>query len=264
MEVIVENIKYELDTHNKTAKVMDFIGKVVDVIIPESVECKSKKYKVTEIEDSAFAYCTSLNSVTIPNSVTEIGKWAFYYCKNLETITIGNSVTHIGNSAFYECNSLKSVNIPNGVRYIGEGAFYDCYCLTSIEIPNSVTYIGDSAFGFVGNKIPKRYTEDGKLIAYKAFNADMTCKTFQYEVGKTFEFKRQIKCCIRGFHACTKLLDVFNYYNGEIGTDIVIHEVYLSGDIDEAKMSDSKICSNKIEIGRRLTIEDINEIINRK
>jgi hypothetical protein len=40
--------------------------------------------------------------------------------------------------------------------------------------------------------------------------------------------------------------------------------VYLSGDIDEDICDDSKVCASKIEIGRRLTMKDINEIINSK
>jgi hypothetical protein len=92
----------------------------------------------------------------------------------------------------------------------------------------------------------------------------MTCRKFQYEEGKSYEIEGEIKCCNRGFHACINLLDVFNIYKGQIGTDFVIHEVYLSGDIDDDDNFDSKICASKIEIGRRLTMKDINEIINNK
>jgi hypothetical protein len=139
-----------------------------------------------------------------------------------------------------------------------------CSSLTSITIPDSVTYIGKCALYNVGLTLPKRYTEDGKLIAYKGFNADMTCRDFQYEEGKSYEIEGEIECCVYGFHACTNPLDVFNYYNGQIGTDIYIHEVYLSGDIDEENEDDSKVCASNIEIGRRLTMKDINNIINSK
>ena len=100
------------------------------------------------IGESAFRYCSSLTSITIPDSVISIGNYAFNNCTALTSVTIGNSVTSIGESAFYYCSSLQSLTIGNSVTSIGESAFYHCIRLTSITIPDSVTSIGESAFGF--------------------------------------------------------------------------------------------------------------------
>ena len=54
------------------------------------------------ISDDAFEDCSSLTSVTIPNSVTSIGEFAFSSCKSLTSVTIPNSVTSIGRGAFPE------------------------------------------------------------------------------------------------------------------------------------------------------------------
>ncbi len=78
------------------------------------------------IADSAFFYCTSLTSVTIPNSVTSIGKNAFEHCESLTSVSIGDSVTSIGYAAFAFCISLTSVTISETVTSIGDYAFEDC------------------------------------------------------------------------------------------------------------------------------------------
>ncbi|MDE6827517.1 MAG: leucine-rich repeat domain-containing protein, partial [Alistipes sp.] len=57
----------------------------------------------------AFSDCSSLTSVTIPDSVTSIGIDAFRGCSSLTSVTIGNSVTSIKNLAFQGCSSLTSV-----------------------------------------------------------------------------------------------------------------------------------------------------------
>ena len=98
------------------------------------------------IGDYAFRGCSSLTSITIPDSVTSIGSYAFYGCSGLTSITIPDSVTSIGHSAFYKCSSLTSVTIGNGVTSIGYEAFFNCSSLTSIVIPDSMTSIGYWAF----------------------------------------------------------------------------------------------------------------------
>ena len=100
------------------------------------------------IGKSAFDGCSSLQSITIPNSVTSIGDYAFFWCSSLQSITIPNSVISIGDGTFFKCLSLQSITIPNSVISIGDGTFNGCSALQSITIPNSVQCIGDNAFGW--------------------------------------------------------------------------------------------------------------------
>ena len=112
------------------------------LVIPATIE----GYPVTSIGDYALRDCTSLTSVTIPDSVTTIGDSAFYYCTSLTSVTIPDSVTSIEKYAFYDCDSLTSVTIPDSVTSIGNSAFAYCDSLTSVTIGDSVTSIGECAF----------------------------------------------------------------------------------------------------------------------
>ena len=85
---------------------------------------------VTQIGEYAFSDCTSLTSVTIPDSVTLIGFGAFSGCTSLTGITIPNSVTKIGIEAFCY-SSLTSIIIPDSVTEIGEAAFIGCTSMTA-------------------------------------------------------------------------------------------------------------------------------------
>ena len=84
--------------------------------------------------------------------------------------------------------------------------------------------------------------ETEKIKAYKGFNSDLTCRDFQYEVGKEYEQKGKIEVCENGFHACENPMDVFGYYPPSRSRYC---EVEQSGTIDR---SQDKIASSKIRI----------------
>ena len=140
--VTIDNLEYKIN-NDYTASLVDYKGILKNITISKSVTYEGYTFNVTGI-DGAFSGCTSLTSVTIPDSVTNIGNYAFNGCTSLTSVTIPNSVTSIGDSAFSNCTSLTSVTIPDTVTSIGN-AFYNCTSLTSVTIPDSVTSIG-SAF----------------------------------------------------------------------------------------------------------------------
>jgi hypothetical protein len=158
---------------------------------------------VITIGDRAFAYCSSLTSVTIPNSVTEIENYAFRECSHLTSIdveesnsyyssvsgvlfnklqdrliqcpiaktgnyTIGNLVTTIGDMAFAYCSGLTSVTIGNSVTTIENNAFNNCNGLTGLYVKvQTPPALGNDVFTNVSSAIPV-HVLCGKLNAYQS------------------------------------------------------------------------------------------------
>ena len=91
-----------------------------------------------------------------------------------------------------------------------------------------------------------------KIKAYKAFDKDLSCRGFKYEVGKEYEETGDIKACEKGFHACPYPLDIFGYY-APAGSRFC--EVEQSGKIDDSESD--KVCSSKIRIGAELDIRGL-------
>ncbi len=108
---------------------------------------------------------TISGAYTVKPETKIIAGAAFWYCTSLTSVTIPNSVISIGDHAFNECTSLTNVTIPNGVTNIGDDAFYGCTSLTSITIPDSVTGIGEFAFGYYWDGYENgNQTVDGFII----------------------------------------------------------------------------------------------------
>lgn len=139
---------------------------------------------VTSIEDSAFENCTSLESITIPESIIHIGQNAFYNTgiynndsnwdkgilyidrcliavkeiKQCELIDrhlyesyprkcrIKEGTLVIGEYAFKDCTHFTSITLAKSILTIGDYAFKGCHSIKSITIPNNIEYIGYGAF----------------------------------------------------------------------------------------------------------------------
>ena len=94
------------------------------------------------------------------------------------------------------------------------------------------------------------------IKSYKAFDKNMRCRDFQYEVGKEYEMDGEIKCCERGFHACKYPMEVWDHYDMLSSR---FAEVEQSGKIDEEGNS-TKVCSSHIKIKAELKLADIIKI----
>ena len=115
-----------------------------------------------------FSFCSSLTSVTIPNSVTKIDNHTFEYCSTLTSINIPNSVTTIGIGAFSGCTNLQKVNIGSSVKTIGEFAFNKCTNITQISSEAVVPPTCESGvFFYINTSKCKLIVPKNSLDAYK-------------------------------------------------------------------------------------------------
>ena len=90
------------------------------------------------------------------------------------------------------------------------------------------------------------------MKAYKGFNADMTCRGFQYKEGETYH-EDIAELCHKGFHACEYPLDVLAYYPPNSS---VYHEVELE-EVSDERADDSKVCAKTIRVGARMDIASL-------
>lgn len=157
---------------------------------------------VRKIGNFAFMDCTSLKSITIPESVIKFGEGAFKNCKFQQVYYTGDvaswcaidcfagEYTEDNDQGYDEGSALIEVEngspccattklyinnelvvdlvIPYGVTSIGACAFRHCSTMKSLSIPDTVTSIGNSAFAFctsiTGVTLPNSLTSIGKSI----------------------------------------------------------------------------------------------------
>lgn len=146
MEIILDNVKYQIDEKRHEAYVMphDYKG---DVIIPTYIQYDGELWvAVKGITRSAFRECEELTSVSLPDGLCSIESYAFCGCTKLKEISIPDTVRCIEHDAFSNCSSLERVKLPPLLECIDYSLFYECESLQEIDIPPHVTSLASRCF----------------------------------------------------------------------------------------------------------------------
>ena len=185
------------------------------------------------IGDYAFAECSTLENITLPNSIKRIGEYAFHACSNLYNMEIPSSVMSIGTSAFSGCTSLSSVELLcTTPPMLGENAFsssVDCTIpCNTYDIYAASGWI--EQVGSLNEDCPTQLDCEELEVRYMGvagWNDQLHPRDDWYALGFNEYVEKGIECrliinnssnepanvSLQGFHSCTATQSVFSYEN---------------------------------------------------
>lgn len=110
--------------------------RMTKIIIPSSV---------TQIGKYAFSSCDALNSVTFAKNsrLESVGEGAFAWCTHLRNINLPDSVHEIGDMAFHFCMALQKADFGNGLTHVGSNMFRYDTALTQLTLPDTLISISE-------------------------------------------------------------------------------------------------------------------------
>lgn len=179
-----------------------------NITLPSTVTYSGQTYTVVSIAKYALSQCSSLSSVTIPNTVKKIGYRAFYQDVDLTIINLPSSGIIIEKDAFYNtgwyimkpANEVMylgsaligykgtlpyyAVDVPSNIKTIAGGAFEGSN-VVDVDWPNTLECIGPHAF-YNCNVAVTSLPDSLKIIGTAAFyNCDNISGTLSIPEGIT-------------------------------------------------------------------------------
>lgn len=152
------------DTVNRCVEVSqhDDYRTLTEITIPETVTYLGETYTVTGLGDKAFAFCSELSFLNLPNTL--------------------RTIEHMG---LYGCTSLHSIDLPESLQYVGELGFHRCG-FTTLRLPSSLIQVGSDAFTHLQDLVT--FEVDGDNLCFSAedgvlYNKEKT-KLIQYPIAQ--------------------------------------------------------------------------------
>lgn len=183
---------YEYTVSGQNATITKYIGNNGSVVVPSQIN----GYVVTSIEKGAFAGCSSVYSIKLPESITYLGS-SFISGTQITSITIPKNVTSVGVDTHGDFGKaygpltgamqLKEVVFEDGMTsipaYMCRTTYNDDWSsstinnIDTIRMPDSIENIGDYAFygcdKITSVTLPKSLRAIGKAAYYDCYNLNI-------------------------------------------------------------------------------------------
>ena len=178
-----------------------------DFVIPEYIDYKNERYKVTEIHEYAFKGLTNLTSVTIPSSVTKVGENAFSGCTALKNVTCLATVPPTAYaSSFENYNGYLSIPCESKDDYDfascwGSFKHVDCIGSETVELTKDEVAVvpekTEAEFSMPKNENANSYTltisNNGVTFCTLTFNAQGQLANIDFSTTKSYELKSDVE-----------------------------------------------------------------------
>lgn len=193
---------FEVYVDNKLIIITGYVGEATEIVIPENVVSLGENYTIVEITSNIFKDNQTIQKLTIEDGANpEIGDYAFANCSNLKKVIMPESMKNLGTSIFSGCEALTSageigsgadyefgwtteipnyafsglsglieINLPDSIETIGNGAFSSCVSLEEILLPDSVTILSSSLFNGCTSLKNIRFSNALETVGMYAFS----------------------------------------------------------------------------------------------
>lgn len=146
------------------------------------------------ISNHAFAECTGITEIILPDSIEIIGYSSFSNCKNLVSLTIGKGLTTVDEAVFSGCDKLQNIYISDIGSYckinfydslfkIADNLYLNQKLLTSLTVPDGVETIGSHTFSYYDKLADVELSDSVTSIGNYAFAYSSNLKTINLGNG---------------------------------------------------------------------------------
>lgn len=132
------------------------------ITIPETVEC---------IGSYSFSGCTALSELKLSENLKSIEMYAFDGCTALSELTLPEKLKSIEKYAFNGCSAIVSVTLPENLKTLEVYAFHNCSSLENVVIGKNLKNIKDYSFKGCSSLVNLTISEGVETIGNYAFQS---------------------------------------------------------------------------------------------